>query len=141
MTNLITRANVERLQPLCQQLWPTLQQHPPGSAGRASITSTLDSMPAADRHICDLLLDRMERVIQFGDAWFPFYQGEIDIITPPKKAKRVISAGQTPKQVWKETRARQGVYADRRQSPSDACRLISIKTEKHTYPSKTTKME
>ncbi|WP_323899024.1 hypothetical protein [Aeromonas hydrophila] len=141
MTNLITRANVERLQPLCQQLWPTIKQHPPGSAGRSAITFTLDNMPAADRHSCDLLLDRMERVIKFEDAWFPFYQGELDTLTPPKKAKRMLPVGKTPKQVWKETRARQGVYADRRQAPSDACRLISIKTEKHTYPSKTTKME
>lgn len=113
MTNLITRANVERLQPLCQQLWPTIKQHPPGSAGRAAITSTLDNMPATDRHICDLLLDRMERVIQFEDAWFPFYQGELDTLTPPVKAKRVLPAGQTAKQVWKDTRARQGAFARR----------------------------
>ena len=86
MTDIINRGDVERLLPLCQQLWPTIKQHPPGSAGRAAITSTLDNMPAADRHICDLLLDRMERVIQFEDAWFPFYQGELDTITTPKKA-------------------------------------------------------
>lgn len=111
MNDLITYADVERLLPLCLQLWPTIKQHPPGSAGRAAITSTLDNLPAPDRHICDLLLDRMERVIQFEDAWFPFYQGEIDAITPPKKAKRVLPAGQTAKQVWKDTRARQGAYA------------------------------
>ncbi|HDX8374253.1 TPA: hypothetical protein RQN05_000812 [Aeromonas dhakensis] len=113
MTNLITHAKVERLLPLCQRLWPTIKQHPPGSAGRAAITSTLDNMPAADRHICDLLLDRMERVIQFEDAWFPFYQGELDTITPPKKAKRVLPAGPATKQVWKDTRARQGAFARR----------------------------
>ncbi|HDU8491127.1 TPA: hypothetical protein RG418_002117 [Aeromonas hydrophila] len=141
MQDIIPRPDLERLLPLCQPLWPILQQHPPGSAGRSTITSTLDSMLATDRHLCDLLLDRMERVIRFEDAWFPFYQGELDTITPPKKAKRMLPVGKTSKQVWKETRARQGVYADRRQAPSDACRLISIKTEKHTYPSKTTKME
>jgi len=106
MTDIINRGDVERLLPLCQQLWPTIKQ-----PGRAAITSTLDNMPAADRHICDLLLDRMERVIQFEDTWFPFYQGELDTITPPKKAKRVIPAGQKAKQVWKDTRARQGAYA------------------------------
>ncbi|EQB8041034.1 hypothetical protein ACYUML_000465 [Aeromonas hydrophila] len=111
MTDIINRADVERLLPLCLQLWPTIKQHPPGSAGRTAITSTLDNLQAADRHICDLLLDRMERVIQFEDAWFPFYQGELDTITPPKKAKRVLPAGQTAKQVWKDTRARQGAYA------------------------------
>ncbi|WP_324009760.1 hypothetical protein [Aeromonas dhakensis] len=111
MTNIINRGEVERLLPLCLQLWPTIKQHPPGSAGRVAITSTLDNMPVADRHICDLLLDRMERVIQFEDAWYPFYQGELDTLTPPKKAKRVLPAGQTAKQVWKDTRARQGAYA------------------------------
>ncbi|MDH0139068.1 hypothetical protein N7331_11850 [Aeromonas caviae] len=113
MQDIIPRADVERLLPLCQQLWPILQQHPPGSVGRALITSTLDSIPAADRHFCDLLLDRMERVIRFEDAWFPFYQGEVDTITPPKKAKRVLPVGPTPKQVWKATRARQGAFAKR----------------------------
>lgn len=111
MSDTINRADVERLLPLCPRLWPILQQHPPGSAGRAAITSTLDNMPAADRHICDLLLDRMERVTRFKDAWFPFYQGELDTITPPKKTKRVLPAGQTAKQIWKDTRARQGAYA------------------------------
>ncbi|WP_426008294.1 hypothetical protein [Aeromonas salmonicida] len=111
MTDTITRADVERLLPLCQRLWPILQQQPPGSAGRASITSALDSLPAADRHLCDLLLDRMERVIRFEDAWFPLYQGEVDTLTPPVKAKRVLPTGPTAKQVWKETRARQGTFA------------------------------
>lgn len=111
VTDIINRSDVERLLPLCLLLWPTIKQHPPGSAGRAAITSTLDNMPAADRHICDLLLDRMERVIRFEDAWFPFYQGELDTITPPKKAKRVLPAGKTAKQVWKDTRARQGAFA------------------------------
>ena len=111
MTDIINRGDVERLLPLCLQLWPTIKLHPPGSAGRAAITSTLDNMPAADRHICDLLLDRMERVLQFEDDCFPFYQGELDTITPPKKAKRVLPAGQKAKQVWKDTRARQGAYA------------------------------
>ena len=113
MQDLITHADIERLQPHCLLLWPIIQQHPPGSAGRAAITSTLDSMPAADRHICDLLLDRMERVIQFEDTWFPFYQGELDTITPPKKAKRVLPVSPAPKQVWKATRARQGSFARR----------------------------
>lgn len=113
MSDTIKRADVERLLPLCQRLWPILQQHPPGSAGRAAITSTLDSMPATDRHLCDLLLDRMERVIRFKDAWFPFYQGELDTITPPKKAKRVLPVGPAAKQVWKDTRARQGAFARR----------------------------
>lgn len=114
MTDIIKRADVERLLPLCQRLWPILQQHPPGSAGRAAITSTLDSLPAADRHLCDLLLDRIERVIRFRDAWFQFYQGELDTITPPKKAKRVLPVGPATKQVWKATRARQGAFARRR---------------------------
>lgn len=114
MSDTIKRADVERLLPLCQRLWPILQQHPPGSAGRAAITSTLDSMLATDRHLCDLLLDRMERVIRFEDAWFPFYQGELDTITPPKKAKRVLPVGPAPKQVWKATWARQGAFAKRR---------------------------
>lgn len=113
MTDTINRADVERLLPLCQRLWPILQQHPPGAAGRSTITSAFDSMPATDRHLCDLLLDRMERVIQFEDAWFPFYQGELDTLTPPVKAKRVLPAGQTAKQVWKDTRARQGAFAKR----------------------------
>ncbi|WP_279499901.1 hypothetical protein [Aeromonas veronii] len=113
MIDIINRADVERLLPLCQRLWPILQQHQPGSAGRAAITSTLDSLPATDRHLCDLLLDRMERVIRFEDARFPFYQGELDTITPPKKAKRVLPTGPTAKQVWKDTRARQGVFARR----------------------------
>ena len=111
MTDTITRADVERLLPLCLRLWPIIQQHPPGSAGRAAITSTLDSMPATDRHICDQLLDRMERVIRFEDAWFPFYLGEVDTLTPPVKAKRVLPTGPTAKQVWKDTRARQGAFA------------------------------
>ncbi|MFL9691770.1 hypothetical protein ACLHZW_18380 [Aeromonas media] len=111
MTDTITRADVERLLPLCQRLWPIIQQHPPGSAGRKAIISELNGLPAADRHICDLLLDRMERVIRFEDAWFPLYQGEIDTITPPKKAKRVLPVGPTPKQVWKATRARKGAFA------------------------------
>ncbi len=114
MTDIINRADVGRLLPLCQRLWPILQQHPPGSAGRAAITSTLDSMPATDRHLCDLLLDRMDRVIRFEDAWFPFYQGELDTITPPKKAKRVLPVGTAPQQVWKATRTRQGAFARRR---------------------------
>ncbi|HDN9015888.1 TPA: hypothetical protein P2I01_002775 [Aeromonas salmonicida] len=111
MQDLIARADVERLLPLCLRLWPIIQQHPPGSAGRAAITSTLDSMPATDRHICDQLLDRMERVIRFEDAWFPFYLGEVDTLTPPVKAKRVLPTGPTAKQVWKDTRARQGDFA------------------------------
>ncbi len=114
MTDTITRADVDRLLPLCLRLWPILQQHPPGSEGRAAITSTLDNMPATDRHICDLLLDRIERVIRFRDAWFPFYQGELDTLTPPKKEKRVLPVGTAPKQVWKATRARQGAFARRR---------------------------
>lgn len=113
MQDIIPRDDVSRLLPLCQRLWPLLQQHPPGSAGRSTITSTLDSMPATDRHFCDLLLDRMERVIRFEDDWFPFYQGEVDTITPPKKAQRVLPVGPTPKQVWKATRARQGAFAKR----------------------------
>lgn len=113
MTDTITRADVERLLPLCLRLWPIIQQHPPGSAGRTAITRELDSLPADDRHICDQLLDRMERVIRFEDAWFPFYQGEVDIITPPVKAKRVLPTGPTAKQVWKDTRARRGIYARR----------------------------
>lgn len=113
MTDIIKRADVERLLPLCQRLWPILQQHPPGSAGRAAITSTLDSLPATDRHICDLLLDRIERVIRFRDAWFQFYQGELDTISPPQPAKRVLPVGPAPKQVWKATRARQGAFARR----------------------------
>ncbi|GKQ96461.1 hypothetical protein [Aeromonas hydrophila] len=114
MQDIIHRPDLERLLPLCQRLWPIIQQHPPGSAGRAAIISTLYNMPATDRHICDLLLDRMERVIRFEDTWFPFYQGEIDTITPPKKAKRVLPVGQTPKQVWKDTRAQQGAFARRK---------------------------
>ncbi|MDM5057615.1 hypothetical protein [Aeromonas rivipollensis] len=113
MTDTITRADVERLLPLCQQLWPIIQQHPPGSAGRKAIISELNGLPADDRHICDQLLDRMERVISFKDAWFPFYQGEVDTLTPPVKAKRVIPTGPTAKQVWKDTRARQGAFARR----------------------------
>lgn len=57
---------------------------------------------------------RMERVIRFKDAWLPFYQGVLDTITPPKKAKRVLPVGPAPKQVWKATRARQGAFARRR---------------------------
>lgn len=113
MTDIITRADVERLLPLCQRLWPILQQHPPGSAGRSAITRTFDSMPATDRHLCDLLLDRMERVIRFEDAWFPFYQGELDTLTPLVKAKRMPPVGPAPKQVWKATRARQWAFARR----------------------------
>ena len=113
MTDSITRADVERLQPHCLRLWPIIQQHPPGSAGRKAIARELNGLPAADRHICDQLLDRMERVIRFEDAWFPFYQGEIDTITPPKKAKRMLPVGPAPKQVWKATRARQGAFARR----------------------------
>ncbi|TNI60443.1 hypothetical protein CF121_12455 [Aeromonas media] len=113
MTNLITRSDVERLLPLCLRLWHIVQLHPPGSAGRSVITRELDALPASDRHLCDLQLDRMERVIRFEDAWFPFYQGEIDTITPPKKARRELPAGQTSKQVWKATRARQGAFARR----------------------------
>lgn len=111
MTDSITRADVERLLPLCQRLWPIIQQHPPGSTGRNAIARELNDLPAADRHICDQLLDRLERVIRFEDAWFPFYQGELDTITPPKKAKRVLPVGPAPKQVWKDTRARQGAFA------------------------------
>ncbi|BDC85244.1 hypothetical protein NUITMVA2_06010 [Aeromonas caviae] len=111
MTDTITRADVERLQPLCLRLWPIIQLHPPGSAGRTAVTHELNDLPAADRHICDQLLDRMERVIRFEDAWFPFYQGELDTITPPKKAKRVLPVGPAPKQVWKATRARQWAFA------------------------------
>ncbi len=110
MTDIINRADVERLLPLCQQLWPILQQHPPGSAGRAAITHELDSLPAADRHLCDLLLDRIERVIRFRDAWFQFYQGELDTLTPPKKEKRVLPVGQSPRQIWKATKERSGNF-------------------------------
>lgn len=113
VTDIINRGDVERLLPLCQQLWSAIKQHPPGSAGRAAITSTLDSMPATDRHICDQLLDRMERVIRFEDAWFPFYLGEVDTLTPPKEAKRVPPTGPTAKEVWKATRERQGAFARR----------------------------
>lgn len=111
MTDLISRANVERLQPHCLRLWPIIQQHPPGSAGRTAITRELNGLPAADRHICDLLLDRMERVISFKDAWFPIYQDEPDALTPPKEVKRVLPTGPMPKLVWKATRARQGAFA------------------------------
>ncbi|HFI8928581.1 hypothetical protein OZI05_07385 [Escherichia coli] len=111
MTDSITRADVERLQPHCLRLWPIIQQHPPGSAGRKAITSELNGLPAADRHIYDQLLDRMERVISFKDAWFPFYQGEVDTLTPPVKAKRVLPTGPTAKQVWKDTLARRAQFA------------------------------
>lgn len=111
MTDLITRAAVERLQQHCLRLWTIIQQHPPGSAGRTAITRELGCLPVADRIICDLLLDRLERVIRFKDAWFPLYQGEIDIITPPVKAKRELPSGPSAKRVWKATRARQGVFA------------------------------
>ena len=113
MTDTITRADVDRLQPHCLRLWPIIQLHPPGSAGRTAVSHELNGLPAADRHICDQLLDRMERVIRFEDAWFPFYQGEVDTLTPPVKAKRVLPAGQVPKQIWKATRARQGAFARR----------------------------
>ncbi len=113
MTDIINRADVERMHPICLRLWPIIQQHPPGSAGRTAITRELNGLPAADRHICDQLLDRMERVIRFEDAWFPFYQGEVDTLTPPVKAKRVLPVGQVPKQIWKATRARQGAFARR----------------------------
>jgi hypothetical protein len=111
MTDTITRADVERLQPHCLRHWPIIQQHPPGSAGRKAIARELNGLPAADRHICDQLLDRMERVICFKDAWFPLYLGELDTLTPPVKAKRVLPTGPTAKQVWKDTRARQGAFA------------------------------
>lgn len=111
MQNSIIRAAVERLQPHCLRLWPIIQQHPPGSAGRAAITREFDGLPAAERHLCDRLLDRMERVIWFKDAWFPFYPGEVDTITPQEEAKRVLPSGPTAKQVWTDTRARQGVFA------------------------------
>jgi len=93
MQDLIARIDIERLQPHCLRLWPIIQLHPP------------------DRHICDQLLDRMERVISFKDSWFPFYLGEVDTLTPPVKAKRVLPTGPTAKQVWKDTRARQGAFA------------------------------
>jgi hypothetical protein len=83
----------------------------------------------------------MERVIRFEDAWFPFYLDEVNTITPPKKAKRAMPVGQTPKQVSKATRARQGEFAYRQRTPSDACLLNSTETEKYTYPSKTAKTE
>lgn len=113
MADTITRADVDRLLPLCLRLWPIIKQHPPGSAGRTAITCELNGLPADDRHICDQLLDRMERVISFKDAWFPFYQGEVDTLTPPVKVKRVLPTGPTAKQVWKDTRARQGAFARR----------------------------
>ena len=114
MQDIIPRANVERLLPLCQRLWPIIQQYPPGSAGRSTISSMLDSMPAADRHICDLLLDRMERVIKFEDAWFPFYKGEIDTLTQQAQPKRMVSVtGPGYRQVGKDTRDRRGIYARR----------------------------
>lgn len=108
-----TRAAIERLQPHCLRLWPIIQQHPPGSAGRATVTHWLDSLPAADRHLCDRLLDRMERVIRFEDAWFPFYQGEIDAITPPKKARRPVEPLPDYRLIGKDTRARRSIYARR----------------------------
>ncbi|MFG0835479.1 hypothetical protein ACF8OI_18405 [Aeromonas bivalvium] len=113
MTDTIPRADVERLLPHCLGLWPILQLHPPGSAGRTAVTNELNGLPAADRHLCDLLLDRMERIIRFEDAWFPFYQGELDTITPPKKAKRVLPTGPSYRQVGQDTRARRGIYARR----------------------------
>ena len=113
MTALITRSDIERLQPHCLRLWPLIQQHPPGSAGRAAITRELDALPAADRDLCERLLDRLERVIRFKDEWFPLYLGEVDTITPPVKAKRVLPTGPTLKQVSKDTRARRGIYTRR----------------------------
>jgi hypothetical protein len=114
MTDTITRADVERLLPHCLRLWSIIQLHPPGSAGRTTITRELNGLPAADRHICDKLLDRMERVIRFEDVWFPFYQGELDTLTPPTKLKRTVSVtGQGYRQVGKDTRARRGIYARR----------------------------
>lgn len=114
MTALITRTDIERLQPHCLRLWPLIQQHPPGSAGRSAITRELDALPTADRHLCDRLLDRLERVIRFKDDWFPLYLGEVDTITPPIEAKRALPTGPAPKQVWKATRARQGAFTRRR---------------------------
>ena len=113
MHDCITRAAIERLQPHCLRLWPIIQQHPPGSAGRAAITRELDGLPAAERHLCDRLLDRMERVIQFKDAWFPFYLGEIDTITPPKKPQQPVEPRPDYRQVGKDTRARRGIYTKR----------------------------
>ncbi|MGL6517337.1 hypothetical protein ACSZNZ_11555 [Aeromonas caviae] len=113
MTDIINRGDVERLLPLCLQLWPTIKQHPPGSAGRAAITRELDRLPADDRAICDQLLDRMERVIRFEDAWFPFYQDEVDTITPPKKARRPVDPPPDYRQIGRDTRERRGIYARR----------------------------
>lgn len=113
MTDLILRTDVERLQQYCLRLWTTIQQHPPGSAGRLTLTRELEGLPAADRHICDQLLDRMERVIRFEDAWFPFFQGEVDTITPPKKARRPVEPVPDYRQIGKDTRERRGIYARR----------------------------
>lgn len=113
MTDLITRADVERLQQHCLRLWTIIQQHPPRSAGRSALTQELDGLPDADRHICDRLLDRMERVISFEDAWFPFYLGELDAFTPPKKARRPVAPVPDYRQIVKDTRARRGIYARR----------------------------
>ncbi|MFC5705429.1 hypothetical protein [Aeromonas eucrenophila] len=113
MQDSITRATIERLQRHCLRLWPIIQQHPPGSAGRAAITREFDELPAAECHLCDRLLDRMERVIRFEDAWFPFYQGELDTITPPKKARRPVEPVSDYRQIGKDTRARRGIYARR----------------------------
>ena len=111
MTDAITLTDIERLQPHCLRLWPIIQQHPPGSAGRYAITRELDGLPADDRYICDQLLDRMERVTRFEDAWFPFYPGEVDTITPPKKPRRPVEPRPDYRQIGKETRARRGIYA------------------------------
>lgn len=113
MTDIITRADVDRLQPQCLRLWPIIQQYPPGSAGRSVITRELDRLPADDRAICDQLLDRMERVIRFEDAWFPFYQSEVDTITPPKKPRRPVEPRPDYHQIGKDTRERRGIYARR----------------------------
>lgn len=113
MQDSIIRAAVERLQPYCLRLWPITQQHPPGSAGRATVTHWLDSLPAAERHLCDRLLDRMERVIQFEDEWFPLYQGEVDVITPPEKPQRPVEPVPDYRQIGKDTRERRGIYTRR----------------------------
>ncbi|WP_429168357.1 hypothetical protein [Aeromonas rivipollensis] len=113
MTDIIPRADVERLQSHSLRLWPIIQQHPPGSAGRTAITHELNGLPAADRHICEQVLDRMERVIRFEDAWYPFYQGEVDTITPPNKPRRSVDLEPDYRQVGKDTRARRGIYARR----------------------------
>lgn len=53
---------------ISQRLWPSIRLHPPESASHTAVTLELYALPAADRYLCDLLLDRMERVIRFKDT-------------------------------------------------------------------------